>query len=153
MHIYAAGVLVERTGGLETAKVDSVSIDRSGGGRIHFLRGESQGSLGAARVPEEAVDDCHPVVLLLRETLLSESLQFLIALRGRCGQDELPRGWAQRGWKLRRRAILSLFYCRERGVGGCTGPSEAETFRVNVLHQVVSDYFDIRFALDTLVHA
>ena len=72
MHIYAARVLVERTGGLETAKVDSVSIDRSGGGGgIHFLRGESQGSLGAARVPEEAVDDCHPVVLLLRETLLS----------------------------------------------------------------------------------
>ena len=81
MHIYAAGVLVERTGGLETAKVYSVSIDRScGGGGIHFLWGESQGSLGAAWVPEEAVNDCHPMMLLLRETLLSESLQFLIAL-------------------------------------------------------------------------
>jgi len=79
MHINAARVLVERTGGLETAKVDSVSIDQSGGG-IHFLWGESQGSLGAARVPEEAVNDCHPMMLLLRETLLSESLQFLIAL-------------------------------------------------------------------------
>ena len=50
MHINAARVLVERTGGLETAIVDSVSIDRSNG-RIHFLWGESQGSLGAARVP------------------------------------------------------------------------------------------------------
>ena len=79
MHINAARILVERTGGLETAIVDSVSIDRSNG-RIHFLWGESQGSLGAAWVPEEAVNDCHPMVLLLRETLLSESLQFLIAL-------------------------------------------------------------------------
>ena len=153
MHIYAAGVLVERTGGLETAKVDSVSIDRRGGGGIHFLWGESQGSLGAARVPEEAVYDCHPVVLLLRETLLSESLQFLIAFRGRCGQDELPRGWAQRGWRLRWRALLSLFHCRKWSVGGCTGPSEAETLRVNVLHQIMSDNLDIRFALDAYFHA
>ena len=80
MHIYAAGVLVERTGGLEKAKVDSVSIDLSGGCGIHFLWGESQGSLGTARVPEEAVNDCNPMVLFLRETILSESLQFLIAL-------------------------------------------------------------------------
>ena len=79
MHINAARVLVERTGGLETAIVYSVSIDR-GNCRIHFLWGESQGSLGAARVPKEAVYDCHPIVLLLRETLLCESLQFLIAL-------------------------------------------------------------------------
>ena len=79
MHIVTARVLLERTGGLETAKVDSVSIDLSGGGGIHFLWGESQGSLGTARVPEEAVNDCNPMVLFLRETLLSESLQFLIA--------------------------------------------------------------------------
>jgi len=79
MHINAARVLVERTGGLETAIVDSVSIDR-GNGRIHFLWGESQGSLGAARVPQEAVNDRYPIVLLLRETLLCKSLQFLIGL-------------------------------------------------------------------------
>ena len=50
MHINAARILVERTGCLERAIVDSVSIDRSNG-RIHFLGGESQGSLGVARVP------------------------------------------------------------------------------------------------------
>ena len=79
MHVNTARVLVERTGGLETAIVDSVSIDRSNG-RVNFLWGEGQGSLGAARVPEEAVNDRHPVMLLLRETLLSEGLQFMICL-------------------------------------------------------------------------
>ena len=79
MHINAARVIVERTSGLETAIVNSVSIDRCNGW-IHFLWGESQGSLGAARVPEEAVYDRNPIMLLLRETLLGESLQFLIGL-------------------------------------------------------------------------
>ena len=79
MHINTARVLVERTGGLETAIVDSVSMDRSNG-RIHFLWGKSQGSLRAARIPKETVNDRNSIMLLLRETLLGESLQFLIAL-------------------------------------------------------------------------
>ncbi len=82
MHINASRVLVESTGGLETAIVDSVSIDRSGSSRyaeVPFPRGESQGSLGAAWVPEKAINNCYSVVLLLRETFLSESLQLLIA--------------------------------------------------------------------------
>ena len=83
MHINASRVLVESTSSLETAIVESVSIDRSGGsssgyGEVPFLRGESQGSLGATRVPKKAINNRYSVVLLLRETFLGESLQLLI---------------------------------------------------------------------------